>query len=542
MFGRSNRNASKGERVANRLHPQPLNRTSVSRARTPTPLPLHSSYDGIADDTVDVLRDMAICVLCASPSRCFLSQECNQERNTSHRNPLSISLKQTQGELLRQLSRPTSSFGNEPPIPAFQPWRVGPTQLGYRPVRGVGDWHVVSRPSGSPFHHVGLKSALVFLVPRIQEVGAYCYLRKLRMSDVQRDTVGTVIALLLIALAAFVVQRFFVPLIWASVLCIASWPLYERLLSYLSGRSVLASILATTITACLFLVPILFGLSQAMREVPALAAFVMEANDHGLAPPLLLQHIPVVGSVIHDWWLTTLGQPRGVAHLFSQESSVHFSSSRNILRELGSQLFRRLVDFGFAFLCLFFFYKDGRAFSRQIARVGAQCVGPERWSRYATNIPNAIRGTVNGLVLIGIGEGVAIGLVYGVVGLPSPALWGAATGVLAIIPFGAPIAYLSAAAILASTGSTGAGIAIAIWGTVVVVTADHVVRPTVIGNATRLPFLAVLFGILGGVETLGLLGLFIGPVVMVLVVTLWREADMEPGSPGISLRQDKSAP
>jgi len=102
-------------------------------------------------------------------------------------------------------------------------------------------------------------------------------------------------------------------------------------------------------------------------------------------------------------------------------------------------------------------------------------------------------------------------------------LWAAATGVLAIIPFGAPLAFGAAAALLAVQGATVAAIAILVWGAIVLFIADHFVRPAMIGNATQLPFLAVLVGILGGVETLGLIGLFVGPVIMTLFVTLWHE-------------------
>ena len=117
-------------------------------------------------------------------------------------------------------------------------------------------------------------------------------------------------------------------------------------------------------------------------------------------------------------------------------------------------------------------------------------------------------------------------------GLSSPALWGAVTGILAIIPFGAPVAFLAAAGVLAVSGSVAGAVAVAAWGMVALFVADHFVRPGMIGNATRLPFLAVLFGILGGVETLGLVGLFIGPVVMVLFVTLWYEVHpSDDGSP-----------
>src|SRR5207244_1324608 len=95
--------------------------------------------------------------------------------------------------------------------------------------------------------------------------------------------------------------------------------------------------------------------------------------------------------------------------------------------------------------------------------------------------------------------------------------------VLAIIPFGAPLAFGAVAALLLFNGYTVAAAAILAWGMAVLFVADHFVRPTIIGSATKLPFLAVLLGILGGVETLGLIGLFVGPVVVTLFMTLWHE-------------------
>ena len=79
------------------------------------------------------------------------------------------------------------------------------------------------------------------------------------------------------------------------------------------------------------------------------------------------------------------------------------------------------------------------------------------------------------------------------------------------------------AGLLVYQGASAAAAAIVAWGAAVLFVADHFVRPAIIGNATKLPFLAVLVGILGGVETLGLVGLFVGPVVMTLFVTLWHE-------------------
>jgi predicted PurR-regulated permease PerM len=343
------------------------------------------------------------------------------------------------------------------------------------------------------------------------------------MSDTQRDILSTCFSLAIILLAAFVTQRFFLPLVWAAILCIATWPLFSRSLRACGGHAIPAAALATAISALIFVAPLAVGIAEAARQAPALAALVADANNNGLAAPAWIARIPMAGPGIFDWWSSTLGQPHGVAHLLQDGSAGRLHSASEVLRNFGAHLLHRLIDVGFAFMALFFFYKDGPALVRQMDAIGSHCVGRARWALYATKVPTAIRATVNGLVLVGLAEGVLLGIVYQFAGVPSAVLWAGATGVLAIIPFGAPLAFLCVAGLLLANGHTGAAAGVAVAGAVVLFVADHFVRPTIIGNATQLPFLAVLLGILGGVETLGLVGLFIGPVVMTLFVTLWHE-------------------
>ena len=355
------------------------------------------------------------------------------------------------------------------------------------------------------------------------------------MNNTQRDLISTAFCLLVIGLAAFIMQRFFLPLVWAGILCVATWPLFLRVLAKCSGRRIPAAMLMMLLVACVALVPALLGLRQAIEQGPAIASYVADANNNGIAAPPVLERIPLVGQYLSHWWLETLALPHGLSHLVSEDGRVgHMISPSGVLKTLGGQVFHRLIDFGFALLCLFFFYIDGHVLNGQIGQLGVRWFGAARWQRYYSTVPTAIRGTVNGLVLVGLGEGLLIGIGYAVAGLPSAVLWGAATGMLAIVPFGAPLIYLCAGAVLLAGGSTAGAIGVVLWGTLVLLLADHWVRPTIIGNATRLPFLAVLLGILGGVETLGLVGLFIGPVVMVLLITLWRETAAAPPEPAQS--------
>jgi predicted PurR-regulated permease PerM len=143
--------------------------------------------------------------------------------------------------------------------------------------------------------------------------------------------------------------------------------------------------------------------------------------------------------------------------------------------------------------------------------------------RLGQQMVRAVRATVNGLVLVGLGEGVVLGLGYALAGLAHSLLLGAVTAVLAMVPFGAPLVLAVGALILFGQDQTVAAVTLLVFGSVVIFAADHFVRPYFIGGAVRLPFLWVLLGILGGLEAFGLLGLFLGPAIMAAMVELWRD-------------------
>jgi predicted PurR-regulated permease PerM len=135
----------------------------------------------------------------------------------------------------------------------------------------------------------------------------------------------------------------------------------------------------------------------------------------------------------------------------------------------------------------------------------------------------SVRCTVTGLVVVGLGEGALLGVAYGVTGVPHATLLGMLTAIAAMLPFCAPIVFVGASLWLLAQGAMVAAICVAVFGFVVVIVAEHFVRPVLIGGATRLPFLLVLFGILGGAQTFGLVGLFIGPALMTILVVLWND-------------------
>lgn len=148
---------------------------------------------------------------------------------------------------------------------------------------------------------------------------------------------------------------------------------------------------------------------------------------------------------------------------------------------------------------------------------------PTRWQRFSRVVPATVNSTVTGMGLIALGEGVVLGIAYWIAGVPSPALLGAVTGFMALIPGGAPLSFTLVSLYLVGSGKTVAGIALFLWGAIELFIVDKTLRPRLVGGPVKLPFLPTFFGLVGGVKTMGIVGLFIGPVLMALLVAIWRE-------------------
>jgi predicted PurR-regulated permease PerM len=278
-------------------------------------------------------------------------------------------------------------------------------------------------------------------------------------------------------------------------------------------------LLGTLAVGVIFIAPLVllgFGLA---RESHYVTEFVSEARHHGIAVPEWIAQLPLAGPIIANWWTANLSDPTMAEDLIGRLTLHTLTQSA---RDVGVEVVHRLALFLFTLLTLFFLFRDGAALTEQLRQLSDRLIGL-RGERIARQMIGAVHGTVNGLVLVGLAEGILLGIVYFAVGLPYPASMGAITGVAAVIPFAAPVVYSLAGLYLLAVGHRLGGIIILVLGSVLVFVADHFVRPVLIGGATRLPFLWVLLGLLGGLETMGFLGLFLGPAVMAALVALWRE-------------------
>lgn len=329
------------------------------------------------------------------------------------------------------------------------------------------------------------------------------------------------LALLLTALGLWTLHRYLPALIWAAILAIAVWPLYQRA-SHRWPPGKHNILLPSMFTLCLglvFIIPLILAAVQAGREVQGVYDSLAKARTEGMAPPAWLSHLPVGSQQATTWWDENLTNPESAKALLKRARESSFVSNSG---ELGANIAHRIVLFGFTLLTLFFLFKNGDRLGDQMLRASARAFGPAG-ERIGRQIIASVHGTVDGLVLVGLGEGFVLGIGYLVAGVPHPTLFGLFTAIAAMVPFGAPLVFGIAALILLVQGMVAWTIAILVLGLLVTFVADHFVRPVLIGGATRLPFLWVLLGILGGVETWGLLGLFLGPAIMAALMLLWRE-------------------
>jgi predicted PurR-regulated permease PerM len=330
-----------------------------------------------------------------------------------------------------------------------------------------------------------------------------------------------VLVLLLTLVGLWTLRGYIPALLWAAILAIAVWPLYARALRrWPPGRhNVLLPGLFTMLVALIFVVPLALVTIQASREVHGVFEAIAKARTDGIPPPDVLSHLPVGGPQATTWWQDNLASPDSAAALLQKARESNFASNG---RELGAEVVHRAVLFGFTLLTLFFLFRDGEALAGQMLRASSRAFGPAG-ERIGRQMIASVHGTVDGLVLVGLVEGFILGIVYAFAGVPHPTLFGLFTAMAAMVPFGATLVFGIAAVIVLAQGSVAAAVTIGVLGLVVTFAADHFVRPALIGGATRLPFLWVLLGILGGVETWGLLGLFLGPAVMAALMMLWRE-------------------
>ena len=321
-------------------------------------------------------------------------------------------------------------------------------------------------------------------------------------------------------LLSFQVLKFFIiPVVWAAILAYITWPIYQRILRWCGQRENLSALLMTTLLILVIGVPLIIALFMLQQEGRNLFMNIQrQLYSGGLDVPHVIRNLPLVGPEVSRLIEQLNEDPHEVAQAFKQWMQAHIGYGKLVFNEIS----RNVVKLSFALLTLFFFYRDGHAILEQVRTALNKVIG-FRVHAYLHAIGETTRAVVYGIGLTALAQSVLAGIGYWVAGTPNPMVLTMMTFLLALIPFGTPVAWGGVSIWLLSQGHTWEAAGLAVWGLCVVSWIDNIIRPLVISGATRIPFLLIMFGVLGGLASFGMVGLFIGPVILAVLLAVWRE-------------------
>ena len=315
-----------------------------------------------------------------------------------------------------------------------------------------------------------------------------------------------------------VMDPFIVPLVWAAILAFVSWPAYQWLRDKCRGHTTVAAVLMTGAMTAAVIAPLAWlavvlrvELAHAWRDTQTLLA-------GGVQLPPAVQKLPWIGEQLHDLTTRAAQDPQVLGQALRKVTDRSFNQIAHLIGGVGREVVKLLL----AVVSLFFLYRDGEQLATQLTRGLEQVLGP-RVHNYLQAIGQTVKAVVYGLVLAALVQGVLVGLGYWLAGTGAPVFLAALTSVCGLIPFAAPTIWGCVVAWLLLKGSTVAGVGLLIWGSIVMGSTDHIVRPLLISREAQIHFLVVMFGVLGGLAAFGLVGLFVGPVILAVLLAIWRE-------------------
>jgi len=337
-------------------------------------------------------------------------------------------------------------------------------------------------------------------------------------SPLARRVATFVFLVFIFGLTFWVLSPFLAALAWAGILAYVTWPLHQRLSRRLPGRDNLAALLMTLGVAATLLLPLVWVMFTLVSDVAVASATIKQLATQGL-PPL--------PAGVRAWpggeWIATQYQSvqADPAWVRAQIDALGLTDT-NLLKAVAGGIGRNVAKFGLAVFALFFLYRHGDNVLAQFRGVATRWLG-EAARGYIQAVGITVRAVVFGIVLTALAQGVLAGLGYWVAGIAAPVLWGVITALVSLIPFLGPVVWIGLSLGLLAHGETQAALGLFLWGALVVSWVDNLIRPLVISGSTRIPFLLVFLGVLGGLNAFGLIGLFLGPVLLAVSVAIWRE-------------------
>jgi predicted PurR-regulated permease PerM len=230
--------------------------------------------------------------------------------------------------------------------------------------------------------------------------------------------------------------------------------------------------------------------------------------------------LPIIGQPLGEILATIVSDPMAVSSIIDQHRQAIMAFATGVARG-----FLSTIAVGFATLVgCFALYLYGETLTQELRTILTR-VGGENTAHLLDTVHMTIRGSAYSVLATSVAQGALAGVGYYIAGAPTPLLLAMLTMVVSLIPFGPPFMYVPVSTYLLFFSGLPwyHGIGLIVWGIVVVSTIDNVLRPLFISQTTKLSAMLVLVGVLGGVASFGLLGVFIGPAIIAIAHWMWLE-------------------
>jgi predicted PurR-regulated permease PerM len=348
------------------------------------------------------------------------------------------------------------------------------------------------------------------------------------MTEVYKEKRLSLVFLLLLTAAtlylSFVIAwPFLTPIITATLLAIAAYPLFARVTRHIGNRG-LAALLTTLLVLIALVVPTVLIVNKLAHEIAELYGWL---NERQSMEGGWRQY---VGSLIDRplaWVATRTGMSQeqleqAALGRLQTVSAALLNWAKSLVVNIGSTIVNTVI----MLLTLFFLLRDGE---RIRDRIGSLLpLEPHRYQQLIGTISASIAANIYGVLAVSLAQGTLGAIGYAIAGLPSVVLWSVATSLFSMIPLaGAASVWVVACIYLLAIGNWGKAIFMLAWGAGVISMADNIVRPVVLSGRVKLHTLLIFFSLLGGVRAFGIIGLFVGPIIVSVAMALLEIVEEE---------------
>jgi predicted PurR-regulated permease PerM len=312
-------------------------------------------------------------------------------------------------------------------------------------------------------------------------------------------------------------------ILWGAVTALSVWPIFEKIsqknLKFLGSGNKNHALFFTMIFSLLFLAPFLYGIFELGELYKSGTHYIANNTDNGvLNYPQWFEYLPMKEKVIEFWnsnIATSAGLIEAVNKLSSGKLVLLFSS-------LWSQVLDRVITSIVMIISFYFMLQNGESIKKKYKNVFSYWLSPRGLSHIENGIL-ALRGTINGVVLVGVLEGILLAFPLMMGGLNSGFLIGLAAGLLGVIPLLMPVLIIPCLIYIHMTGNTLWAIIGAVDLVIVWFIFENIIKPQMISKKVKINSVIILISMIGGMQLMGAVGLFLGPSIVSMAIGMIRD-------------------